>query len=234
MTQRIAQDGRAGTAWFQRRAFLQGAVAWSALGGAAAARSQQRSNIVQLRGEVLLNGERLTASGAIQTGDTVQAGPGSYAVFVIGDCAFHVRQNSRVVVERGPALNTVGALRLITGAVACVWGRGARRHIITPTLTAGIRGTGVFAEVFAQQGNRSYFCNCYGAVDLAAGSERVASHTEYHESFWGEPEARNGRFLVPARLFNHSDEELESLARLVNQRTAWQISGRKGRADGDR
>jgi hypothetical protein len=27
---------------------------------------------------------------------------------------------------------------------------------------------------------------------------------------------------------NHTDEELEFLARLTNQRTAWQISGKKG------
>jgi hypothetical protein len=34
--------------------------------------------------------------------------------------------------------------------------------------------------------------------------------------------------LSPARAFNHTDEELEFLARLIGQRTAWQISGVKG------
>ena len=51
-------------------------------------------------------------------------------------------------------------------------------------------------------------------------------------SFWGEPEARNGRFLTPARAINHTDEELEFLAQLVDQRTAWQVLGRKGVKDG--
>lgn len=218
--------------WFRRRGFLQAAAAWTAMGALPSAWPQQRGNIVDLRGDVLLNGERLDPNRIIQTGDTVQAGPGSYVVFVVGDSAFHVRQNSSVVVERGPTLNAVSVLRLITGAVTSVWGSGTRRQIVTPTLTAGIRGTGVFAEVYPQQGQRSYFCNCYGVVDLAAGSDRTVSRSEYHQAFWGEPEARDGRFLRPAGLINHTDEELESLARLVNQRTAWQVTGRKGPAGG--
>ena len=46
--------------WFQRRSFLQAAAAWTAMGGFAAAQAQQRSNIVELRGDALLNGQRLT------------------------------------------------------------------------------------------------------------------------------------------------------------------------------
>jgi hypothetical protein len=38
--------------------------------------------------------------------------------------------------------------------------------------------------------------------------------------------------LTPAKLLNHTDEELEYLAQLVNQRTTWQITGRKGAKDG--
>ena len=36
----------------------------------------------------------------------------------------------------------------------------------------------------------------------------------------------------PTKAINHTDEELEFLARLVDQRTAWQILGRKGVKDG--
>ena len=65
-------------------------------------------------------------------------------------------------------------LRLLSGAVASVWSKGADRQLVTPTLTAGIRGTGVYAEGVAQQDFRSYFCNCYGSVDLNAGGETIA------------------------------------------------------------
>ncbi|MRD46669.1 iron dicitrate transport regulator FecR [Caenimonas koreensis] len=218
--------------WFQRRSFLQAAAAWTAMGGISAAVAQQRSNIVDLRGDALINGERLVPQRSIQTGDTIETGPNSGLVFVLGTSSFLVRQNTRMTVERGSSLSTVSVLRMLTGAVASVWGRGNLRQIVTPTLTAGIRGTGVYTEVFPQQSYRSYFCNCYGTVDMGAGPDRTVSQSSYHQSFWGEAEPKNGRFLTPAKAINHTDEELEFLAKLVNQRTAWEVLGRKGVKDG--
>lgn len=233
MTHHILQ-GRteAEVLWFRRRGFLQGAAAFTALGGFGAALAQQRSNIVELRGDALLNGRQLSRDELVQTGDRLETGPGSSMVFVIGNSSFMVRQNSRITVDRGPTLNTVSVLRIVTGAVASVWGRGASRQIVTPTLTAGIRGTGVYTEVFAEQDYRSYFCNCYGTVDLSAGRDRARSQAEYHESYWGEPDPKGGKLLTPAKAMNHTDEEMEALAALVSQRTAWQISGRKGQKAG--
>jgi hypothetical protein len=218
--------------WFHRRDALKAAAAWVAMGGLPAAMAQQRSNIVQLTGDATLNGSRLSPEHTIQTGDVIQTGPGANLVFAIGNSAFQVRQNSRLSVERGTTLNAVSLLRLLTGAVASVWGKGVNRAIVMPTLTAGIRGTGVYAEIFADQGDRNYFCNCYGTVDLGAGSDKQVSRAQYHQSFWADAEPRNGRYLSPAQALNHTDEELEFLARLVDQRTAWQIAGRKGIKDG--
>ena len=218
--------------WFQRRSFVQAAAAWTAMGGYEAAQAQQRSNIVEMVGDVTVNGERLVAQRTLQTGDQIQTGPDSHLVFAIGNSSFLVRQNSRMAVERGQTLTTVSVLRLLTGAVASVWGRGTRRQIVTPTLTAGIRGTGVYTEIFPDQGYRSYFCNCYGTVDMEARGDRVLSQSSYHQSFWGETQPINGRLLTPANAINHTDEELEYLARLVNQQTAWQGMGRRGIKDG--
>jgi FecR protein len=218
--------------WFRRRSFLQAAAAWTGMGGFAAAHAQQRSNVVEMVGDALLNGQRLRAGQTIQTGDQLETGPGSNLVFVVGNSAFQVRENSRITVERGTTLNTVSVLRMLTGAVVSVWGRGGSRQITTPTITAGIRGTGVYTEVFPQQGYRSYFCNCYGTVELSAGRERAVSESVYHQSFWAEPEPREGRVLRPANAINHTDEEVETLARLVGQRTAWEVLGRRGVKDG--
>ncbi|HYD77912.1 iron dicitrate transport regulator FecR [Ramlibacter sp.] len=218
--------------WFRRRGFLQAAAAWTVLGGYGAAQAQQRSNIVELLGDALLNGQRLTPQSFIQSGDAIETGPRSHLVFAIGHSAFQVRPNSRLVVDRGATLNAVSVLRLLTGAVASVWGKGPQRRIVTPTLTAGIRGTGVYAEVFPEQSMRSYLCNCYGEVQVNAGTDSMLSRSSYHQSFWGEVEPRNGRWLTPARAINHTDEEIEHLARLVDQRTAWQELGRKGIKDG--
>lgn len=218
--------------WYRRRGFLQAAAAWTAMGGFAAARAQQRSNVVELRGDALLNGQRLRQEQTIQTGDEIVTGPDGHLAFVMGNSAFLVRANSRMRVERGDTLTAVSVLRLITGAVVSVWTRGGQRQIVLPTLTAGIRGTGVYVEV--QDSGRSYLCNCYGTVEVASGSgtERVLSRAEYHQSFWGEVEPKNGRLLTPARAINHTDEEVEMVAALAHQRTAWEILGRKGTHDG--
>lgn len=217
--------------WHRRRSLLQAAAVWVAAGGWAGAQAQSRSSIVELRGDVRRNGEALTPQHSIAAGDRIETGPASTVVFAVGDGAFMVRQNSHVSLE-GDTPAAVKVLRLISGAVASVWGRGADRKVILPTATAGIRGTGVYAEVFADQGNRGYFCNCYGTVDLATGTESVVSEASYHQSFWVENAPRNGRLLTPAGAINHTDEEMEFLASLIGQRTAWQIAGRKGTKDG--
>jgi hypothetical protein len=216
--------------WFRRRGFLRAAAAWTAAGGFEAAWAQQRSNIVDLRGDASLNGQPLRAEQFIQTGDHIETGPDGYLVFVMGNSAFLVRRNSRFTVERGDTLTAVSLLRLLTGAIVSVWHRGNSRVIATPTLTAGIRGTGVYTEV--RDDGRTYFCNCYGTVDLDDGGDRFRSVSQYHQSFWAEAAPKNGRLLTPATAINHTDEELEMVAALIGQRTAWQILGHKGVKNG--
>lgn len=217
----------------QRRRLAQAAALWTATGGWRAAQAQDAppGRVVELRGEVRRNGVRLGAQDRIAVGDRVETGPGASAVFTVGDSAFLVRENTRLSLE-GDSPAAVRLLRLLSGAVASVWNRGTDRQVITPTLTAGIRGTGVYAEVFPAQDFRSYFCNCYGTVDVSARGDRTLSVSSYHQSFWGEVAPKNGRLLTPADAINHTDEELEFLARLINQRTAWQIAGRTGVKDG--
>ena len=211
--------------WVQRRDVIKAAAAWAIMGGLPAAIAQQRSNVVQLTGDALLNGSPLQSGQSVQTGDQLQTGPGSSMIFAVGNASFLVRQNSMVTVERGATLSTASLLRIVTGAVASVWSKGSNRSIITPTLTAGIRGTGVYTEVMPEQDSRTYFCNCYGTVELSAGGSQTVSEAQYHQSFWS---ATQGAPLSPAPAINHTDEELEFLAKLMGQRTAWQISGVKG------
>ena len=218
-------------AWYQRRSLVQAAALWTALGGWSAAQAQGRGNIVELRGDVQRNGQALRPGDRIAPGDSLHTGPDATVVFAVGDSAFMVRQNTRLALD-GETPTAVKALRLLTGAVATVWGRGRERQIVLPTATAGIRGTGVYAEVFEDQAYRGYLCNCYGTVDLAAGAETLVSQSSYHQSFWAEAAPRHGRLLTPAGAINHTDEELEFLAGLVHQRTAWQIAGHKGIKDG--
>ena len=215
--------------WIERRDVLKAASAWVMAGSLPAAVAQQRGNVVQQTGDALLNGVRMLVGQSVQTGDQLQTGPGASMVFVMGNASFLVRQNTLMTVERGATLNAVSLLRLVTGAVASVWSKGGNRSILTPTLTAGIRGTGVYTEVLPEQDNRTYFCNCYGTVELVSGDVRKVSVADYHQSFWSQTQ---GAAVAPAGAINHTDEELEFLAKLIDQRTAWQILGRKGVKDG--
>jgi hypothetical protein len=218
--------------WWQRRSFMTAASAWVAMGGFSAAHAQQRTNIVDYQGDAMVNGEALTRDRTILTGDSIQTGPNSNLIFVIGNSSFQVRQNSRFTVERGPTLFAVSVLRILTGGVAAVFGKGTRRQVVTPTLTAGIRGTGIYSEVFEAQNFRSYFCNCYGTIDMGAGGDSTVSQSSYHQSFWGEVTPKNGHYLTAANAINHTDEEMEYLAKLVDQRTAWEVIGRRGVKNG--
>ena len=213
--------------WFQRREFLQSAAAWLAMGDIGAATAENRSNVVSSTGDILANGKPLAKGQAIVAGDSISTGPQSNLVVVMGSSAFQVRPNTKLTFEGALSTQVINALRIINGAVVSVWGKGSERKIVTPTMVAGIRGTGVYTEVFEKQDNRSYFCTCYGTVELVAGSDKTVSSTEYHEAFWAESSPKAGKSLVPAKMLNHSDEELEYLAKLVNQQTAWQISGIK-------
>ncbi len=214
--------------WYQRRSFLQAAAAWTAIGSLSAAHAQAQGNVVELTGDVLVNGQRLLPQQSVTTGDEIMTGPRSTLIFTVGNSAFHLRQNTRLTVERGRSINAVSLLRLLTGAVVSVWGKGSNRQIVTPTLTAGIRGTGTYTEVPPNQDGRTYFCNCYGLVDLRAGADHEISESTHHQSFWSEKGYDSAASLTPTRMMNHTDEELEFLARLVGQRPAWQITGTKG------
>ena len=147
---------------------------------------------------------------------------------ILGQLPARLREARRA---RGLSLDAVAKLSGVSRSMVSQIERGeSSRTIATPTLTAGIRGTGVYTEVMPDQ--RTYFCNCYGIVDVATRGERTLSESSYHQSFWGEVDPKGGRVITPADAINHTDEELEFLARLIDQRTAWQIAGKKGVKNG--
>lgn len=215
------------TPWFRRRDTLKAAAAWLAMGGFPAAMAAQRSNLVQLIGGVQLNGQRLLPDQTVQTGDQLQTGPASSVIFVIGDSAFHVRANSRLSLERGKSLTTVSQLRLHAGAVASVWATSGDHQILMPGLAATFQSAGVYAQAPAQLGRASYLCNCYGTLALSSGKDKTSCTSTYHEAFWAAAGSSEGDALMPADRINHTDAELEFLARLVSQETTWQATGEK-------
>lgn len=181
------------------------------------AMSQGVSNIVEMRGDIAVNGRRLAPDGVIQTGDRVQAGPGSSAGFTIGRDAFLIRPNTDLTLSRGSSLFFISGARLITGALLAVFGRSELpRALVAPTVTAGIRGTGFYVEV---RPDSTYFCTCFGTIvldSLTGDSETVIATRHQARRILATPSG--GRSIVTAPFEHHDDVELEQLAKLVGQR----------------
>ena len=147
----------------------------------------------------------------------METAQGARVVFVIGEDAFLLRGDSKLMLEHnasGKAL-VISGLRLLSGGLLAVFAPGARR-IETPTATAGIRGTGVYIEASAEQ---TYFCTCYGVVELRdrAGVERKTVMSGYHtpNMIFANP-AERGK-MADAEVKDHTDEELIMLERLVGR-----------------
>lgn len=198
-----------------RRRFLAASAALAAalmLPGIA-----RSANVRQLEGNVRVNGKRATRSTRVRPGDTIETGPKSRLVFVVGQDAFLLREQSRLALERskGGKEVVVSGLRLLTGALLAVFAPGPR-VIETATATAGIRGTGVYLEASATE---TYFCTCYGEVELRdkASTVRKLVVSGYHTPNRIYARMVDGKMMAPANVKDHTDDELIMLEQLVGR-----------------
>jgi hypothetical protein len=170
-----------------------------------------------LRGTVTINNRAATWKSDVLPGDRVVTGADGHVVFVMGQDAIMLRSRSELVIERYE--ESQGLLKLVTGALGAVFGRGRPRRILAGAATAGIRGTGVYMET---RGDATYFCTCWGAVDLASADDandrqRVESKAHVARRVLHKPEGAS-RF-VDARFENHTDEEMDILEKCVGRRS---------------
>lgn len=212
-----------------RRQFLQAISAgllWSlipssssALEGAATTKS-----VFRLKGRAWVNGNPVDMNTLIKPNDIVKTGHGSELVFVVGDHAMLLRGRSHLVIE--PHENNavgaflIGGLRLFAGKLLSV-SRNKGMRINTPSATIGIRGTGVYLEAGPE---RTYFCTCYGEVDVQAVNDPdsketvVSAHHDKPLYIYGK--GQPGQCIHPIPRLpvpNHSDEELIMAEALVGR-----------------
>ena len=196
-----------------RRGFIAGAAALVVPIGARAAADQ----VHDLRGRVLINNRPATTKSDILPGDRIVTGNDGHFVFVMGQDAFMLRSRSELHLEKYDDSN--GLLRLVTGALGAVFGRGKPRMIHAANATAGIRGTGVYMET---RGDGTYFCTCWGTVDLAAAdapSDRELVESKRHVARLVMPVAKDGVRFREAPFETHTDEEMDILEKCVGRRS---------------
>jgi len=198
-----------------RRRFLTASAALGAAvlipGGVHAA------DVRDLAGSVKVNGKPATRKTRVRPGDVVETGPKSKVVFVIGQDAFLLREQSRLNLDKSKAGKeaVISGLRLVTGALLAVFGKGLRT-IETATANAGIRGTGVYIEATPTE---TYFCTCYGEVELRdkARTVRKLVVSGYHTPNMIFAQMVGGKMMAPAEVKNHTDSELIMLEKLVGR-----------------
>ena len=176
-----------------------------------------------LRGRVAINGQQATRKSQVRPGDRIVTGSDGHFVFVLGDTdAVMVRSRSELVIER---YDDQGLLRMVTGAIGAVFGRGRQRRILAANVTAGIRGTGVYLET---RGDGTYFCTCWGVVDLASAEDpkdREVITSSRHVPRLIALRAQEGSRFRAAPFETHTDEEMDILQKCVGRRSPILVPG---------
>jgi len=164
-------------------------------------------------GELYVNGLRAAPGTRIKPGDSVLTGPDSSITFAVGPDAFRLRQLTSLKIDGS---GFIAGLRILTGGLLGVFGRGGPRVLRTATVTAGIRGTGIYVEASSIV---TYFCTCYGAVDLECvaytSKKNVRSDNHQANYIYGKVDA--GRSIMDAPVVNHTNAELMELEKLVGR-----------------
>ena len=214
-----------------RRSFLAGTAGLAGAGLAVPSWAQPArvESIHDIRGVVRVNGERINNRAEIRTGDIVTTGSDGRVTFVVGNDAFFLRERSELRIERSEmGAFAVSALRMLSGAVGMVFGKrqASQVTIATPTVTAGIRGTGCYMET---RGEGTYFCTCYGAIDLTDNKDATRSElirASHHSPKMVLNEPRDGQWIVNSGVDNtHTDEEMDILEKCVGRRAPWFTGG---------
>ncbi|HSH06635.1 MAG TPA: hypothetical protein VLA41_03160 [Burkholderiales bacterium] len=177
-------------------------------------------SVYRLSGTVTVNGTAATLQTKVRPGDTVETGERSEIIFVVGGHAMILRDQGRLEIEgtkQASASLLIRGLRLLTGKLLSV-SRNTTMRVITATATIGIRGTGWYAESEPAQ---TYFCNCYGVIDVTAKrdpqSRTTVQSTHHDRPLYILGSSAEGKAIRDAPFINHTDQELMLIERLVGR-----------------
>lgn len=196
----------------------QGAAMAQLLGSKPAKLPSGRS-IYRIAGSATVDGQPATLETRIGGRSTLETGKNSEIVYAVGESAFVLRSESRVILETAqPDSLVLTGLRVLSGKILSVFASKKPLQIKAATATIGIRGTGVYIEADPEQ---TYFCTCYGVADVAATKDPESSETItalHHDrpvyiTSGGQP----GRNIRSAPFINHTDQELMMIETLVGR-----------------
>ena len=170
------------------------------------------ARVVELAGPLWIEGAPARVGATAKLGQELRTGPEAQAILKLRDgSALRMRGQSRIVLsgDDGATLNVVA------GRVLAVFSPGEHR-VETGTAVAGVRGTALYTMV---EETATYFCLCFGAVEVSAKGDPSVRRTliaDHHAAVRvGLLEGRPG--LLEAGMEDHSDAEVKSLEALLKQ-----------------
>ena len=200
--------------WIAASAVLGGLLPWRSLHAAGVL--AQDAGIVRMKGKVNVNGKPASVGQLVKLGDQIETMQDAEVVFVVGKDAYLQRGGSRIRLENASGKSAAQVLRLFSGRVLAVFAKGDSQ-IKTPTVTLGIRGTGVYVEA---DPDKTYVCLCYGSADYTPSAQpehTISQTTTYHDKplwIYADP---NKEIMAAAPPINHTDAELTMLEALVGR-----------------
>jgi hypothetical protein len=188
--------------------------------GQVPAKLDDDKSIFELQGTATVDGKKATMSTFIKADSLVVTASNSFIIFKVGQDSHILRENSTLQLEGNNVLES--GLHLISGKILSVFaereGSQNKHTLRTSTATIGIRGTGVYAESDPEM---SYLCTCYGKTKIQANAAPdqveliAAQHHDAPRFILKDPE--KGKLIIPAPVFNHTDEELILLEAIVGR-----------------
>lgn len=198
---------------------LPGKNALASIFGSVPGKLPAGQSIYRLTGSATVNGKVATLATHIGPNDTIQTGKDSEIVFVVGGNAMILRSDSQLVLQgtKDKTSLLISALRLLAGKLLSV-SRNQPMRIQTTTAALGIRGTGFYVE---SEPDLTYFCTCYGTVDVSASKDPTSKETvvsQHHDRpLYILSNAQPGQNIRRAEFKNHTDQELMLIETLVGR-----------------
>jgi hypothetical protein len=182
--------------------------------GRAPSKLPEGQSIYKISGTASVNGKPATLETRVTAQDTVETGPDSEIIFVVGGNSMILRANSHLeLASKKDSTDSflISGLRLIQGAILSV---------------SRSSGTGVYME---SDPERTYFCTCYGISDTTAiddpESQKTVVATHHDNPLYILKNAPAGASIRNAPFINHTDQELALIETLVGRTPPWVFPG---------
>ena len=187
--------------------------------GVLKAQLSAHAGLVHVNGSAVQNGQE------IRYGDLIETGADSFCEIIIGEKnVLRVGKDSSFRYKVSPGDNTLELEKgWLGGITRQKFTREGNYRIVTPTVTAGVRGTSYCIKV--ESGNSTYFCTCNGRIDLEGvdGKIRDTVQSAHHAARRFKTDEKGGVVIEdnPGLLY-HDDAALEKLAGVIGETMNWE------------